>query len=541
MSLTDWLNAAESADEPGAAQPDTKWETVNTNRDSVLDKFSNVAKWSDILKPLGWTEAKVQDTDTLEAWKRPGGTDPISAKVPQVAPGTIVVWSTDAGLPAGPGQKLNKAKVYAHLYYGGDLSAASKALVRGEAVGLPTVVVAACKTEMQDQFAGLMSPPNSDRQHDQHATEGENTLEVDVANAAYRLKVQDLARRKNAEENAGVIALPTAYALDEFLAQPEEETKYLIDGIWPKSGKVLLAAQYKAGKSTLRDNAVRCLADGGLFLGKFDTEVVTDTTVVVIDLELSQGMMRRWLRDQGIENQSRIKVIPMRGQAHSLNLTLPEVRARWAKYVINLGAAVVILDCMRPILDALNLSEDKDASKFLTGFDAMTAEADVQDTMVIHHMGHTGERARGDSGILGWGDALWKMVRKDDDPASQRYFSAFGRDVEVPESELTYNPITRALTITGGSRKHTAAERALYVIGKHLKENPGLSQSAVIKAFGRGQDKYEVVPERTVRAAIKLGFDHGELRSEEHGVGEAMKLHWSGSGLAEASTNAEQP
>jgi hypothetical protein len=78
--------------------------------------------------------------------------------VPKKAPGALVVWSTDAGLPAGAGQKLNKAKVYAHLHYGGDLSAASKALVRGEAVGLPTVVVAACKTELRDEFAGLIPP-----------------------------------------------------------------------------------------------------------------------------------------------------------------------------------------------------------------------------------------------------------------------------------------------------------------------------------------------------------------------------------------------
>jgi hypothetical protein len=69
---------------------------------SVLDKFSNVATRSDILMPLGWTEAKDQDSDRLQAWKRPGGTDPISAKVPKVAPGTIVVWSTDAGVPCGP-------------------------------------------------------------------------------------------------------------------------------------------------------------------------------------------------------------------------------------------------------------------------------------------------------------------------------------------------------------------------------------------------------------------------------------------------------
>jgi hypothetical protein len=126
--------------------------------DSVLDKFSHLATWNDILVPAGWTEAKVQDSDTLQAWKRPGGTYDISAKVPKVAPGTIVVYSTDAGLPAGPGQKLNKAKVYAHLYYGGDLSAASTALVRGEALGLPTVVVNACKTQPRNPFEGIDTP-----------------------------------------------------------------------------------------------------------------------------------------------------------------------------------------------------------------------------------------------------------------------------------------------------------------------------------------------------------------------------------------------
>jgi hypothetical protein len=31
----------------------------------------------------------------------------------------------------------------------------------------------------------------------------------------------------------------------------------------------------------------------------------------------------------------------------------------------------VILDCLGPVLDALNMSEDKDASKFLGHFDAM--------------------------------------------------------------------------------------------------------------------------------------------------------------------------
>jgi len=62
----------------------------------------------------------------------------------------------------------------------------------------------------------------------------------------------------------------------------------MVRSLWPEGGKVLLAAHYKAGKSTLRDNAVRCLADGGQFLGRFDATSVTDGTIVVIDLELIQ-------------------------------------------------------------------------------------------------------------------------------------------------------------------------------------------------------------------------------------------------------------
>jgi hypothetical protein len=71
-------------------------------------------------------------------------------------------------------------------------------------------------------------------------------------------------------------------------------------------------------------------------------------------------------------------------------------------------------------------------------FDALLRDVGPDDRaadgMVVHHMGHAGERSRGDSRILDWPDASWKLVREDlDDPASPRYLSAFGRDVDVPE------------------------------------------------------------------------------------------------------------
>jgi hypothetical protein len=46
-----------------------------------------------------------------------------------------------------------------------------------------------------------------------------------------------------------------------------------------------------------------------------------------------------------------------------------------------------------------------------------------------------------------------------------------------------------------------------------------------------------VIAERTVRDAIRLGFKYGELISQEHAVGKAMKLRWCGSDPA----GGEQP
>jgi hypothetical protein len=157
MRITEFLDAdeAESTQPPPSDGP--QWVTVNG--DGVLDRFDQAADWADILEPAGWTEAKPQDRETLQAWKRPGGTYDISAKVLKANPHVLVVHSDAAGLPYGPKQKNTKGRVYAHLHYAGDLSAASKALVRGGAVGLPAHVIEACKAAPGDPLEGLWSGP----------------------------------------------------------------------------------------------------------------------------------------------------------------------------------------------------------------------------------------------------------------------------------------------------------------------------------------------------------------------------------------------
>lgn len=121
----------------------------------------------------------------------------------------------------------------------------------------------------------------------------------------------------------------------------------------------------------------------------------------------------------------------MRGKARSLNFALPDVRTKWAKFLVDLGASAVLLDCMRPILDALGLSEDKDAGKFLTGFDVMpprrSSPTPWSSTIWATRVNEREVTPPSSAGATRYG----RWFAKDEDPASQRYFSAFGRDVDV--------------------------------------------------------------------------------------------------------------
>ena len=506
VSITELLDQhraqTETTPEPPPSSTAHHWETVTG--DSVLDKFSNLATWNDILVPAGWTEAKVQDTDTLQAWKRPGGTYDISAKVPKVAPGTIVVYSTDAGLPAGPGQKLNKAKVYAHLHYGGDLSAASKALVRGEAVGLPTIVIEACKTQPRDPFEGIYTP--KDPQATDEPLDPAAQFTLDVEREAHKIRVRDAAQRKIRREQQRELGNLEPITLADFLAIPDEPIDYRIDYLWPSGGRIVLAAQWKVGKTTLTGNVIRALADGALFLNRFRTQ---PTEVTLLDFEMDPRKIRQWLRDQQIKYGSHVHVVALRGKVSSFDILDPETRSQWAARIR--GSDVAIFDCLRPILDALGLDENRDAGRLLMAIDELLNEAGVPEALIVHHMGHSGERSRGDSRIIDWPDATWKLVRENPDlENSPRYFSAYGRDVYQAESLLEYNSETRRLALVGGNRKDASNTRLLEPLLEILRgSDAGMSgrqlEDAMVDA-GHGRN--------AARDARKYAVKHGPVITE---------------------------
>jgi hypothetical protein len=135
-----------------------------------------------------------------------------------------------------------------------------------------------------------------------------------VRQRALQIRIDDEARELYNDWQASALGqtIPDIINLHDFLAVPDVDAQYRINDLWPTGGNVLLAAQYKAGKTSLVANLLRSLADGQPFLGKFGT--TPPQRITLFDDELDERMLRRWLRDQGIRNQSAITLASMKGR-----------------------------------------------------------------------------------------------------------------------------------------------------------------------------------------------------------------------------------
>lgn len=379
--------------------------------------------------------------------------------------------------------------------------------------------------------------------------------EYETAAQVRQLRNREAAARIIRQERTQDVPVPKVLALSELLEEPDEDSEFRIIGLLPTGARAVVSAQYKAGKSTLVSNVVKALVDDELFLDKFEVEPVE--RILLIDNELDPRTLKRWLRDQGIKQTHRVDVLSLRGRLSTFDILDPTVRAEWARRCE--GVDMIIFDCLRPVLDALGLDESREAGRFLVAFDSFLAEASVPEAILVHHMGHSSERSRGDSRILDWPDVTWKLVREDsDDPSSARFFSAFGRDVDVQESALAYNHENRHLSLTGGSRRQASAMLAMPLLLERLELRPeGHSKNQLELGL-----KDSGLSRNDVRGAIKLAIEQGvaeevpgernakiirlipQARQVRHDLASEQQKHLATSPIerrGEVNTNSEEP
>ena len=235
--------------------------------------------------------------------------------------------------------------------------------------------------------------------------------EYEIQERLHRLRINHEARRLLDQELHPDVVLPPIKLLSELLAEPDAPVSHRIEHLALDGARVMLSAAYKAGKTTLVANLLRAMVDGERFLGRFEVKIPAKQ-VVLIDNELDEDTLRRWLREQGIGNTGAVRTVSLRGRLSTFNLLDEGCRQDWIQRLSVIGCDYLILDCLRPVLDALGLDENRDAGKFLVPFDTMLTGAGIGNALVVQHMGHHGERSRGDSRLQDWPDAIWRLVRE---------------------------------------------------------------------------------------------------------------------------------
>lgn len=353
-----------------------------------------------------------------------------------------------------------------------------------------------------------------------------------VLEAADELRIREEARDiLAAERAANAYDAPPVLPLEELIAITEAETvSWRWEGLAEISDRLLIEAAAKTGKSTLMLNLVRSLIDGTPLLDHFTTTGLAHGEVLLyIDTELGRRKVSRWLAEVlDTEQRERVLVWSITGKAGSLDPRKTDTRKRMAsdieKALDGNRVGYAIVDVASAWTAALGIDENSNADVrgWLESVHALSLEISAEGLAVAHHTGHSAERSRGASAFRDWPDVFATLTRgTEDNDTDTRYISATGRDVDVPETALSYDHTTRRLSLAGGlglSRKKAALQREadgyLAAVVPVATEQPGLSTRALRDAVIKHLSESGVTVRRAaVGTAITTAKDRGLIKN----------------------------
>lgn len=313
------------------------------------------------------------------------------------------------------------------------------------------------------------------------------------------------------EQNLRSFKQPEVYGnLFVELQQPDEQETYLINELFPTGANVVLTAAFKSGKTTMINQLVKSLVDDEPFLGKYGTQA-HDGNVVVFNYEVDKRQYRQWMREVGIKNQSKVYLIHLRGLR--MPMTTQYIQDKTIEMLANLNCQTWIIDpYARAFTGSGDENSNSDVGYFLDTLDIIKEQSGVQNLIMPAHTGRAQEqgidRARGATRLDDWADVRWLLNKND---SGERFFSATGRDVEVPEQLLTWSETTRALRIERPIGKHDRTkERVLEALVEYVSANPGcMTKDIDTNVKGHSTD---------LRKAKEQAISEGLVRNEFDGT-----------------------
>jgi AAA domain len=307
--------------------------------------------------------------------------------------------------------------------------------------------------DIAEEFGDPFAP--QDNQRDASTEMEDRMLAQEVRRLRVHKRAQEIVRNDDKPQgepfDAGTLA--------EILARPAEPLAR-VDGLIPWQASTLIVAQRKTGKSTLVLNLARCLMTGEPCLGTMPVRpIAQDATVAMLNYEVSAAQIARWADDAGVP-ADRLYLVNLRGRRNPL--AHPDDRARLAELLRARKVETLIVDPFGRAYTGESQNDAGQVGAWLTGLSEFArAEVGALDVILTAHAGWEGERSRGSTALEDWPDAIVTLTRDD---SGDRFIRATGRDVDLDEDRLTFDPATRTLRLSGTDSRKAATK------GRHLAE-----------------------------------------------------------------------
>lgn len=259
-----------------------------------------------------------------------------------------------------------------------------------------------------------------------------------------------------------------------------------------ESRNVLISAYRKTGKTALVATLANSLVTGSPFLSA--TCKALDGPLVYVNLELSQAMLRHYFGSLHLRLSRSIKVLDYCGQASKFLLADEDWRLDFARALIDIRAAALVIDPLHPLaaMNGADSNSNDEMRHTLELLGEISRDANLDHLFIVDHTGHAEKnRARGASGKEDWADVLWNIRGQEDEP---RTLTATGRG-DIGGS-VTYN---RSIEVVDGIRQPTgplvtartanAADAVSpddELLG-HVRDHPGQTASDIAKSLGRNR------------------------------------------------------
>lgn len=276
--------------------------------------------------------------------------------------------------------------------------------------------------------------------------------------------------------------------LQEVLSRPTLE-QFRINGLMLADGFTSIVAQRKTGKTTLNLNMADSLITGRDFLGRFPVTKI-DGNIAILNFEVSGHQLAVWASKVGIDPH-RLILVNLRGRRNPLSH--PQDRETLARMLREHEVESLFIDPFSRAFYGESQQDNTQVQSFLNDLDVFArTEVGARDVILNVHAGWNGNRSRGASALEDHPDSIiWLRKNEDDGDNGQRYLSALGRDVDVDEDQLAFDPATQRLSLTGlGSRAQSKREqKSVDLSGPILaavQAQPGANTSQIEKRLRDG-------------------------------------------------------